>query len=173
MCGPVKTWASLKTPSLLTYFKKPIKMIKCKEITNSMFQMLLKALNTTAGQGIKWWESSCSFRLKHKSYLALTAEVLVWLILTSSWQKFALYFPCGQLYKQWNQKKWKTYRMVPLCPLEKPNPVSSLPHSLPFVSLLFKKPQLHPVSFQLVMLPWTVSESCQGINHSNSLLLCS
>jgi len=26
-------------------------MIKCKEITNSVFQMLLKALNKIAGQG--------------------------------------------------------------------------------------------------------------------------
>lgn len=50
--------------------------------------MLLKALNKIAGQGIEQWDSSCSFRLKHKSYLAFTAEVLVWLIVTSSWQKF-------------------------------------------------------------------------------------
>lgn len=56
--------------------------------------------------------------------------------------------------------------MVPLCPLEKPNPVSSHSNSLPFVSLLFKKPQLHPVSFQLVMLPWSDS------GHQNSLSCC-
>lgn len=45
ICRLAKTWANLKTLSLLVCFKKLIKVITCKEITNSIFQILLNSLN--------------------------------------------------------------------------------------------------------------------------------
>lgn len=69
--------------------------------------MLLKPLNKIAGQGPEQWGSSYSFRLKLKSYLAFTAEVLVWLILTLSWQKFVAIYPFWAALQAAKSKKVK------------------------------------------------------------------
>lgn len=171
ICRLAKTWANLKITLLLVCFKKLIKVITCKKITISMFQILLN-LNKMVGQEMEQWESLCSFRLEHKLLLTFTAEVLVWLILTSSWQKSVTVYPSWAALQAIKSKKWKMGRMVTSHPLEKPNSLFSHPNSLPDFLLLFKKAQLHPVSFQLIVLSWTVSESWQGADHKNCFSFC-